>query len=178
MNKQHNVWVSRWKNTGFVKKIAGLFLIGFFIGGFFHYFFQNSFSGEISIVQEISVLKLFLEALWKHGKYFVLLWLLSTSSIKNYYSWLFLVFVGFRNGFLMLYLIVSMGLKGVVVYFAGLFPHGILFTGIYCFSIFMITENRQPKHPVGIALMTILLFLTACFIEAKWNYPMMKRLFD
>lgn len=83
--RKHHI---RLGNTEFLQRIILYFLIGFFCGAVFYYLFQNSFGGvkeqlEANVqkwsVSDATMLSLLWQSLWSHGKYFVLLWILSVS---------------------------------------------------------------------------------------------------
>lgn len=166
-----------------LQKIALLFLIGFFFGAIFYYFFQNSFGelmnrtedslagwsrGEYSFAYE------YLQSVWNHGKYFALLWLLSVSRIAKLYQRLFTIYTGIRNGFLVLFFVFGKGSRGILLYLASLFPHCLVLLPLYLFSFSWINESRHQKHRIPVYFLLTLVFLTACLLECKCNLPIME----
>ena len=175
----------RWRRTGFLQRIILLFFIGFFIGALFYYMFQKSF---VDLMEQMTVnmkswsLKNslwyeYIKILWNHGKFFLLLWLLSVNKkVCYWFQSIFTLYTGLRNGFLLLFFIFFKGMGGVALYFASLFPHCLILTPLYLFSFYLINENRQREYKVGVLVVLFFLFLVACFIEMKCNLPMMERL--
>lgn len=166
-----------------LQKIALLFLIGFFFGAVFYYFFQNSFADLMSRMEdglsgwsrgEYSFRYELLQSVWNHGKYFALLWLLSVSRIAKVYQRVFTLYTGMRNGFLVLFFIYGRGLRGILLYFASLFPHCLILIPLYLFSFSWINGNRQRRHRVPIYILIIFLFFSACLLECKCNLPIME----
>lgn len=177
--KHHN----RLGNTEFLQRIILYFLIGFFCGAVFYYSFQNSFGGmqdqlekNVSTwsVGRNSFLALFGKSLWNHGKYFILLWILSVSKISGGYQKLFTIYTGVRNGFLMLFFLFAKNLYGIVLYLASLFPHVLLLAPLYLFSFSVIQGKKQPRHKAFFGVAVLLVFGTACFLEVKCNLPLME----
>lgn len=177
--KHHN----RLGNTEFLQRIILYFLIGFFCGAVFYYLFQNSFEGvkeqlEANVrkwsVADATLLSLLWQSIWSHGKYFVLLWILSVSRISGGYQKVFTLYTGIRNGFLILFFLYARGAYGILVYLASLFPHTLLFVPLYLFSFAVIQEKRQIKHKVMFGTALFLVFFTACLVEVKGNLPIME----
>ena len=176
---------SRWKRTGFMQRISLLFFIGFFVGTFFYYIFQNSFGGLMnqtttnmaSWSAESSQWYDYLKIIWNHGKYFFLLWAVSVNKkVSGWFQNVFILYTGLRNGFLLLFFVFDRGLKGILLYFASLFPHGMILLPIYLLSFYLINENRQRQYKVGVLILLILAFFAACFVEIKCNFPIMEQL--
>lgn len=166
-----------------LQKITLLFLIGFFFGAIFYYLFHNSFE-ELMIQMESSLSGwsqgghsfgyIFLQSLWNHGKYFVLLWLLSVSRISKIYQRVFAIYTGIRNGFLLLFFVFGKGGWGIFLYLISLFPHCLLLVPLYLFSFSWINEKRYHRHRTSVYLLIVLLFFAACFLECKCNLPIME----
>lgn len=180
MRKREN---SRLGKTGFLQRIALLFLIGFFIGALFYYIFQNSFSGLMkqmtqnvtnwSAGQHSTGYEL-LSCLWNHGKYFALLWLLSVNNrVCRVYQTIFTMYTGLRNGFLLLFFIFGRGVKGILLYLVSLFPHCLLLLPLYLFSYLLINESRKREHKGIVCVGIVLVFFAACLLEIKCNLPIM-----
>ena len=176
--RRHN----RLGNTEFLQRIVLYFLIGFFCGAVFYYSFQNSFGGmQSQLEKNVSAWSpdkspfyiLFGKSLWNHGKYFLLLWLLSVSRIRGGYQKIFTIYTGVRNGFLMLFFLFAKNLYGLVLYLASLFPHILLLAPLYLFSFSVIQEKKQPRHKSLFVIGLLLVFGTACFLEVKCNLPLM-----
>lgn len=177
--KYHN----RLGNTEFLQRIILYFLIGFFCGAIFYYMFQNSF-GEVKeqleanvqkwSVADSTLLSLLWQSVWSHGKYFVLLWILSVSRISSGYQKVFTIYTGIRNGFLILFFLYARGAYGLLVYLASLFPHTLIFAPLYLFSFAVIQEKRQVKHKGLFVAALFLVFCAACLVEVKCNLPIME----
>lgn len=185
MHKQHRMNYSRLGSREFLQKIFLCFLIGFFFGALFYYFFQNSFNESLQAVlnynrktwdKEVSFVAKWFRCLWNHGKYLGLLWILSVSPIGVVSQRIFVVYTGIRNGFLFVFFLYAKSVFGVVLYLASLFPQVLLFVPIYLTLFYETTQNRQLKHGKIRIVFMILAFLTACLVEVKWNYPLMKKI--
>lgn len=185
MNYHRRKYHNRLGNTDFLQRMVLYFLIGFFCGAVFYYSFQNSFGGiqeqlERNITQwsvdGAPFFALFGKSLWNHGKYFVLLWILSVSRLSGGYQKLFTIYTGIRNGFLLLFFLFSKNLYGLILYLASLFPHLLLLAPLYLFSFSVIQEKRQVRHKGIFALLLLLVFGTACFLEVKCNLPLMGKI--
>ena len=179
--KHHN----RLGNTEFLQRVILYFLIGFFCGAVFYYSFQNSFGGmQTQLEKNVSTWSVgkssflihFGKSLWNHGKYFLLLWILSASRISGGYQKVFTIYTGVRNGFLMLFFLFDKNLYGLVLYLASLFPHILLLAPLYLFSFSVIQEKKQPRHKSLFVIGLLLVFGTACFLEVKCNLPLMEML--
>ncbi len=174
---------SRTGMTGFLQKFALFFLIGFFCGALLYYIFQNSF-GELIAQMEKNVQEWgsgerqpgyeFLRSLWIHGKYFLLLWLLSVSRAAQWYPQVFTLYTGLRQGFLALFFIFGRGAAGILVYLAGLFPQNLILLPLYLFCFYRITQDRQRRHPVAVYVLVTVVFLAACLSEARFHLPIME----
>ena len=166
-----------------LQKITLLFLSGFFFGAIFYYLFHNSFEDLMMQMEEslagwsqkgYSFRNQFLQSAWNHGKYFALLWLLSVSRIARIYQRVFTLYTGFRNGFLILFFVFGRGAGGIFLYVASLFPHCLFLVPLYLFSFAWINEKRYQRHRVPVYILIIFVFFTACFMECKWNLPIME----
>lgn len=177
---------NRRGSTGFIQKISLFFLVGFFVGALFYYFFQNSFLG-LSEQMEKNSNQWFLESygnwypffyvLWSHGKYFLILWILSVNKkVCQWYQNIFTVYTGIRHGFLVLFFVLSRGAKGILFYLASLFPQVLLLVPVYVFSFLWINESRQPKHGKAVVGILFLLFVAACLLEVKVNLVIMNKI--
>lgn len=168
------------------QKIVLFFLLGFFAGALFYYFFQNSFLGlseqmELNASQWIgeshSNFYQFIHVLWNHGKYFLLLWILTVNpTVCRWYQNILTVYTGIRHGFLVLFFILSKGVKGILFYAASLFPHTLLLLPVYLFSFLWINESRQREHGKIVISIILLLFVAACLLESRVNLAIMSRL--
>lgn len=168
------------------QKIVLFFLLGFFAGALFYYFFQNSFLGlseqmELNASQwtgeSHSNFYQFIHVLWNHGKYFLLLWILTVNpTVCRWYQNILTVYTGIRHGFLVLFFILSKGVKGILFYAASLFPHTLLLLPIYLFSFLWINESRQREHGKIVISIILLLFVAACLLESRVNLAIMSRL--
>jgi hypothetical protein len=117
------------------------------------------------------------QAIWNHGRFFLLLWFLSFTRINQLYQSLFLLYTGFRNGFLILFFILGKGLYGIVLYLASLFPHSLLLIPLYLFSFAWIKERgHHREHKPVVVIVLVITFFAACFLEAKYNLALMQNL--
>lgn len=177
---------SRGRRAGFLQQITLLFLIGFFIGALFYTLFQNSFSdlmtqleGNMSAWQgrEYSFWYEFFHALWSHGKYFVLLWIVSVNAgVGRIYQKGFTIYTGIRNGFLLLFFLMGKGGRGGILYLASLFPQCLLFVPLYLFCFAWQNESGKKEHRGAVYMGITALFLAACFLEVKVNLPLMGKI--
>lgn len=180
---QKEKWKSHGGVVGFFKKISLFFLIGFFLGALFYTVFQNSFSGLTAGFQEIAdnwsgedggFVGNLISVLWRHGRYFGLLWLLSVSRIRLGYQIGFTLYTGVRNGFLLMFFLYARGMRGVLLYFFSLLPHCLILAPLYLFCFVWINESRPIRHKVSVTAAVIFLFLLACVMESRWNLPLMR----
>lgn len=171
---------------GLLQKIVLLFLLGFFAGALFYYFFQNSFLG-LSEQMELNASQWteeshgdfyqFIYVLWNHGKYFLMLWILAVNPrVCRWYQNILTVYTGIRHGFLVVFFILSKGVKGILFYAASLFPHTLLLMPVYLFSFLWINESRQREHGKAVISIILLLFVAACLLESYVNLAIMGRL--
>lgn len=168
-----------------MQQVLLLFLVGFFVGAAFYYLFQNSFAGLLSPFEnQLSSLPQdsrslsgkMIQSVWNHGRFFLLFWLMSVTRIHKLYQSFFLLFTGFRNGFLILFFVFFRGPSGILLYLAGLFPHVLLFVPLYLFSFAWVGEKgHRREHKAGVCVLLALAFFAACFLEAKFNLPVMER---
>lgn len=175
---------NRMEKADLVKKVVLLFVSGFFVGAVFYYLFQNTFEQLIEYMEgqliyqeniERSILSRFVQAVWNHGRFFALFWLLSVTVLHRIYRSVFLLYNGFQNGFLTVFFIFMRGIKGLLLYPVSLFPHTILFVPLYLYS-FLRAEKKYGGHRVLSVVLMILLFFLACFLEAKYNFLLMRQL--
>ena len=177
----------RMGKSGFWQKIALFFLIGFFIGAAFFYLFQNSFAGlfhpfEIQLSawpqNSYSLSYKMVQAVWNHGRFFLLFWLLSVTRIHKLYQSAFILYTGFRNGFLALFFILGKGAAGILWYLASLFPHTLLFIPLYLFSFAWAGEKGGygKRHKKLVYMLVVFTFFAACFLEARYNLVLMAKL--
>jgi stage II sporulation protein M len=172
--------------SNYIHSVLLLFLIGFFLGAVFYYLFQNSFSELINPFQhslssvseeDYSLSYKMLQAIWNHGRFFLLFWLLSFTRIHRIYQALFLLYTGFCNGFRILFFVLGKGLMGIVWYLASLFPQSLLLVPLYLFSFLLVGEReRQRKHKWFLCLGMLIVFFAASFLEARYNLSIMQKL--
>lgn len=175
---------NRQEYTDNRQKIILGFLVGFFVGAVLYYLFQKSFI-TLKSQLENNVLQwenkepfrdIFLRTLWFHGKYYILFWVMAVGRWKRVYQNLFIAYTGFRNGFFMMFLFFTYGIKGFAIVFVSNFPQCMLFVPLYWYSMFLINQKRQSKHRISTVVVLILVFTAACFIEVKANLPIMAML--
>ncbi len=157
-----------------VQRIVFFFLIGFFFGGIFYFIFCDYFSGlSVETYSSGFSVSLLISSICHHGKYYALLWLLSTSRFAYIYPTVFTVYTGVRNGFLMLYFMCASGFYGLALYFVSLFPHAFLFVPLYIYSFYLIRKEKAPRHRVLIILLLICMYGAGCYMETRVNLPLM-----
>lgn len=173
---------------GFFVKIKKLLYgvgLSFLAGAMFYLFFRQSFRDVYNEIgssmtkwqQEKGIMAELYHSLWNHGKFFVILWILSVNrTAVRWYIRLFLGFTGIRNGFLFLFFVMNRGWMGVLCYLASLFPHCILFSLIYLYSFGLIEKKRQQKHKMLLFIILLFAFIAACLLEVYFNLPMMQKL--
>lgn len=166
-----------------MKRVTLFFLIGFFIGAAFNYLFQNSFSGlfkpfetQLSAWSENTYPFSYkmVQAVWNHGRFFALFWLLSVTKIHDLYQSAFIIYTGFRNGFLVLFFLLGKGGVGILWYLVSLFPHALVFVPLYLFSFAWVKEKgHRREHKKLVFLFLGIAFFAACFLEARYNLTLM-----
>ena len=109
---------------GFFVKIKKLLYgvgLSFLAGAMFYLFFRQSFRDVYNEIgssmtkwqQEKGIMAELYHSLWNHGKFFVILWILSVNrTAVRWYIRLFLGFTGIRNGFLFLFFVMNRGWMG------------------------------------------------------------------
>lgn len=177
---------NRRGSTGFIQKISLIFLVGFFVGALFYYFFQNSFLGLSEQMEKNSSQWLldshgswypFFYVLWNNGKYFLMFWILSVNKkVCQWYQNIITVYTGIRHGFLVLFFVLSRGAKGILIYLASLFPQALLLVPVYIFSFMWINESRQREHGKAVVAILFLLFVAACLLESNVNLVIMSKI--
>ena len=175
-----------YSNRTFLHGVVLCFLIGFFAGALFYYFFRQSFENLIVYVQDNivryknsgkSVWLNVVRVLWSHGKYFIFFWIFMVNpTAEKFYQILFILYTGVRNGFLLLFFVMSQGVRGFFLYGASMFPHIFLFLPLYLFCFFWTQKNRHRRNELWVPVLIGIIFLSACFIEVKFNLPLMERL--
>ena len=102
---------------GFFVKIKKLLYgvgLSFLAGAMFYLFFRQSFRDVYNEIgssmtkwqQEKGIMAELYHSLWNHGKFLVILWILSVNrTAVRWYIRLFLGFTGIRNGFLFLFFV-------------------------------------------------------------------------
>lgn len=171
--------------VSFYQGIALLFLGGFLLGGIFYFLFQNSFTGLFDgfmkglqevVDKEQSAGYKMVQALWKHGRFFVLFWLLSVTVLHDLYRCFFVAATGFRNGFFLFFLLKGKGSSGILLYFAEMFPQVLLFVPLYLFSFLWAKEKgHNRKHKRIVYVLIGMAFFAACYIEAVYNVGFIRR---
>lgn len=109
--------------------------------------------------------------LYERGKLFVGIILLCFTPIKERLGTILAPIFSFIWGFFMMSCIIELGVAGLVVGLASVFPHGIMYIGVI--GLFIGYRRRYPyqyknafARSVGIYLFALLLFITACVIES------------
>ncbi len=177
---------NRGEKTGYLQRVCLFYLIGFLVGAFFYYFFQNSFAAlgeqmgqnaESWVQNGHAFAHDMLYSLWNHGRFFLLLWVLSVNRRASlWYQLLFAAYTGLRGGFLLLFFIFKEGARGILYYGASLFPQALLFAPLYLFCCYYIVEIRQGEHRGVVYALAALVFAAACFLEARCNLPLMENI--
>lgn len=176
---------SQLGNSEYLQKIILFFLIGFFVGAVFYYFFQHSFEGIRKQLEDNLALwsqegkdgsSMFVKSFWQHGKYLLLFGVFSLSVLKGVYPKVFVCYTGLRNGFLLLFFLYAKGAFGFVIYFVSLFPQALLFVPLYLSLFRIVKENRQDKHKLTRWFGIAFVFIAACLLEVKVNLPLMEAL--
>jgi hypothetical protein len=168
-----------------MKQIILLFLLGFFLGAALHYLFQKSYTELLQQMdasaanwasKESSFLRLFIYTLYEHGKYFLLLWLLSSTKLSVFGMIAFTLYRGFGLGFLFAFFINLHGAKGLMFFFGSMFPHVLLLLPMYLFLFAFIYRGKKEKQGIVLFMLSIVLTM-ACFMEVYFNVPLMKELY-
>ncbi len=173
------------KSQSKIKQLILLFVLGFFFGAVFYYLFQKSYMDTLQQMdagaanwasKDTSFIRLFLYSLYEHGKYFILLWLLSVTKLAVPGIVVFTVYRGFGLGFLFSFFMNLHGAKGFMFFFGSLFPHMLLFLPMYIFFFAFIHRGKKEKQNLVFLMLTAALVM-ACFMEVYFNIPMMKNLY-
>lgn len=175
---------SRGKRTGYWQRVCLFFFLGFFLGVFLYYTFQASFSDVLEdLTMSIDGWKenpqgtwlLVLKNIGKHGRWFLLMWLMALSERLLFtYQIVGLLYTGCRMGFLAVLFVMFRGFRGILLFFCSQIPQGFLLAGIYLFCFWWLRPGKRKKHPVTVYTVTAMLFLLSCYLEVKWNIPLMR----
>lgn len=159
-----------------------LLFAGFFLGGIIYTFCMEPAAEQLHIMGERAILwaeseasfwKVFFHVIWERGKVFALLWLAGGTKLYKGYIRLFLIYVGMQTGFMLLYFLNFQGVRGVLLWFGMMIPHGSLLVPLYLYSFFYLCEKRQER-PVMAAFLLFLCFLAGCILETAGNIPLMQ----
>ena len=154
------------------------------IYNFYYFFRQSFFSLNKQLAEHVEQWKtggdalwiVFLKIAWNHGKYFVLIWIFAVNpSVETMYQWFFCAYTGVRNGFLLLFFLMNRGLKGIFLYGVSLFPQALVFLPLYLCCFAWVQKNRHQRNERWMPVLFLLFFLSACYLEAKCNLPLMER---
>lgn len=169
----------------FLQRLVLCFLVGFFLGVLFYYFFRQSFSSLTAhFMENVTQWKNdtgtswlnYVRVLWNHGKYFLFVWIFAVNPVvENAYQLLFAAYTGIRNGFLLLFFIMSRGMRGLFLYGVSMFPQVFLFLPLYLFFFAWIQNDRHRRKQLWVPVLIVLLFFLACFLELRCNLPLMKK---
>lgn len=167
------------------KKAVLFFLAGFFSGGILYYLCQEPAGEALAALEENMVLwaaeekeffQVFLFILWERMKVFAVLWLAGYTKIYKAYIGAFLIYTGIQSGFLLTFFIMVRGSRGILYWLASGFPHLLLLAPLYVYSFYRFYERKREKQMPAI-LFIVICFITACFLEAKFNVPLIQWLY-
>ena len=187
--KKEYVMNELWKGSG-RKMSAGkqcllLSLGGFLLGILFFWLFKNSFVEELRKMNEsVSVtakqgqplLAAFFYVVLERSKSFWLLWIFSTSKLRLPYIMFFITYKGVGLGFLYSFFILEYKLLGLRFCLYYLFPHMILLIPVFLLSFFKIVRQNRNHMALTIIILYVLL-LASCFLEVRFNLPLMGSLY-
>lgn len=168
---------------------------------------ENLYSPLITIYNEtinnipgldIDKSDIFLLAIKRNVKLFILLYLFSLTNLWTYYYCAFSLYTGFTNGLLLAFNIILHGINGSIRFLCYLFPQALLFIPLYlmviahcdCFHDTFIayasgpsydnTYNYSTKQKKGklaiqqfpFIILCLVLIAAGSFIEANLNLPL------
>lgn len=174
------------KSRSKIKEMILIFLLGFFVGGILFFSFRSSY--EIELVQletglslwalkEEPFLRIFIMVLWDHAQGFLLMWLLSVTKISLWYTRILFSFRGFGYGFCFGFFIASRGFGGMLRFFQSLFPQVFFFVPMYLFLVwYFFCETTKRKQGLAVLISSLLLLL-GCFMECRFNIPLMQNIY-
>lgn len=108
--------------------------------------------------------------LYERGKLFICLLILCITPLREKMPVLFMSVFSFCFGFFLMSCVLAVGFVGIVVAFASVLPHGLLYVGVFA----LLYRNhsaggyrQMEKIPQRIAtyLFMLLLFITGCVME-------------
>ncbi len=173
------------KYRGRIKEVTLLFFLGFFVGGILFYFFSQSFRGILTELdsrvgtafeETIPFFQCLIYIIFENSKPFVLLWILCKTKLVRFYMVALIVYKGFVYGFLATFFFMERGMRGLLFILAYLFPQTFFLLPAYLLSMAKIYNSRQ-ENPLPAALIFYALLLFGCFMEAKFNLPLMSSLY-
>lgn len=164
------------------KKGVLFFLAGFFLGGILYYMCQEPMKQLLETMkqdmalwasEEQNFLQAYLFVIWERGKVLFIVWLAGFTKIYKAFCGAFLSFCGMQTGFLLLFFFSLYGTKGVLLWLSSGVPQLFVYIPLYLFSFYRIFERRREKNMPSL-LFVFVFFLFGCFLEAKFNVPLVK----
>lgn len=146
------------------------------------YGFINEYHAKNFAEADLDSVLLIGSVLWERGKFFLALWLLTYTPIRNIVPLVLRIFLFFTMGMFVGACMINIGLFGIVIAFGTWFPHGV----IYLIAIVLILNRerfsfyggRRQRLQKGIYILgTISLLITGCILEAITGTWILQRLF-
>lgn len=148
-----------------------LFLIGIGIASFWGNRDAEIFGNEYHVqnfgVAGLDKMGLLCKVLWNRWNLFLMLMVCLATPMRKWVPFCTAAFLSFIAGVYIKLCMIQFGIKGLLVFFISVLPHGI-FYGMVVFLLFMMSKNRN-YHKKGERLSTILVFivmLTFFFVGA------------
>lgn len=182
-----------------INKFIVLFCIGFLAGIVIGNFFIPSAGGEAGIMSayfldkfeymEIEYSSLFVYILERRMKVYWLLTILGITGAGCFAAWGYTAWLGISTGAFLSVCILRMGIVGILVGMASLFPHYLIYVPVYVLLMWRISENAEMiknntmqhekrkvmgKYFIIMALVSLVL-LVGVILESNVNPYLMKK---
>ena len=154
-----------------------LFLIGIgiasLIGNGDAEIFGNEYHVQNFGVAELDKMGLLCEVLWNRGKLFLMLMVFLATPVRKWVPFCTAASISFMAGVYIKICMIQFGLKGILIFFISLLPHGI-FYGMVVAVLFLVSKNRNyyRKGEMLSRILVIIIMLTLFFVGTLlevWN---------
>ena len=146
-----------------------LFLIGIasIIGNGDHVIFGNEYHVQNFGVAQLDKMGLLCEVLWNRGKLFLMLMVFLATPVRKWVPFCTEACISFLAGAYIRICLIQFGLKGILIFFISLLPHGI-FYGMVAVLLFLMSKNRNyyRKGEILSRILVIIIMLTLFFVGA------------
>lgn len=143
------------------------------------YGFLNAYHMKAFADATTEFLPLLADILWERGKLFVLIAIISLTTLKSILPLLLRCLLFFTGGVFLAACVLNMGLLGIVFFLAALFPHGLFY--LLALLLLLRVEHHRFYHRKNLWLMKIawisgvvVLVLLGCVTEASLGISLLR----